>query len=233
MKRGVKEEHDKSGISISLPVPSLDSDLFKHKATNNVLLFLSHHRQDEFTISEIASQTGHTQPSVKRSVDVLEKNDLVIDNPQGNRRLIRINRERLSVPDDPYLQIPQIQFQKPVKEAVEQLKKGLKDVEAVVLYGSVARGEADSRSDIDLWILVTEDRAKNQRKANKIKLDLEEKRFDGDRYSYDIDVESISAIPRYTEDLRQIVVSGIPVYQTEKFKTVEKILMEDLEGEDD
>nr|WP_274326211.1 nucleotidyltransferase domain-containing protein [Halosimplex aquaticum] len=30
------------------------------------------------------------------------------------------------------------------------------------MFGSVARGEADRRSDIDLWVLVEEDRMTNQ-----------------------------------------------------------------------
>lgn len=224
MEHEMKQEPG-PGITISLSIPARDPDLFKNKATNDVLLFLTRYRFEEFTIGEIARQTGHTKPTVGRAVDILEANDLVVEEPRGNRRLIRINRERLHVPEDPYLQIPQQEFHKPVKDAVEELRKGLDDLLGIVLYGSVARGEADRQSDIDLWVLVSEHRAQSQRTANNIELDLEERSYDNDRYSYDIDVEEVSSVPRYTDNIREIVLSGIPVHETKQFEKVQKLLM--------
>jgi predicted nucleotidyltransferase len=96
----------------------------------------------------------------------------------------------------------------------------------------VARGEADRRSDIDLWVLTRSGRAESQRDANTIARDLEETAFDGDRYVYDIDVEAVQAIPTYTEDIREIVVSGIPVYTTSDFDTVENLLLEEGAADD-
>jgi predicted nucleotidyltransferase len=43
-------------------------------------------------------------------------------------------------------------------EALDQIQQGLLEnfsIEAIVLYGSVARGEADEESDIDLLIITT------------------------------------------------------------------------------
>ena len=89
----------------------------------------------------------------------------------------------------------------------------------------MARGGADRRSDIDLWVLTSSGRAESQREANAIARDLEDRKFDGDRYAYDI--EAVQAIPAYTDDIREIVVSGIPVYKTSDFKTVENLLLEE------
>jgi predicted nucleotidyltransferase len=230
MKRKA-EEHNKGdpGVTITLPIPS--TNLFKHKATNDVLLFLSRHRFSEYTISEIATYTEQTEQSVKRAVDVLCENGLVKDSPEGNRRLISINRKGLSIPDDPYLQIPQTEFQEPAKAAVEELESSLDNIQAILLYGSVARGEADRRSDIDLWVLVSQDRPKEQRKANEVKKELEQRKFDGDRYGFDIDVESVSSIPKYTEEIREIVLSGITLYEKENFETVRNLLEEEVEDE--
>lgn len=217
-----------TGVTISLQIPAQDPDLFKNKATNDVLLLLSRHRFEEFTIGELARQTGHTKPTVGRAVDILRGNDLVTEESGGNRRLIGINRERLAVPEDPYLQIPQQEFQKPAKAAVDELKDDLEGVLGIVLYGSVARGEADRRSDIDLWVLVAENRAQSQRMANNIELDLKEETYNNERYSYDIDVEEVSSIPRYTKNIRDIVLSGIPVYETSEFEKVQKLLMNEV-----
>lgn len=219
------------GINVSLRIPAPDPDLFKNKSTNEVLLFLSRHRFDEYSIRELATQIGNKEPTVRRAVDLLQKNDLVVDRPKGNRRQVSVNRERLSIPEDPHLQIPQSEFQKPVKAAVEDYLKYYLDeenIQAIILYGSVARGEADRRSDIDLWVLVSENRSENQREVNKRTQELEEKEFDGNRYSYDIDVESVSSIPKYTDDIRQIVLSGIPLYEGENFETIEKLLMNEV-----
>ena len=221
------ESRKTPGTSISVSLPPSDPDLFKHKATSDILLFLTNHRFSEFSLRELAGQIGHSHQSVRRAVDVLSSNDLVVDSPEGNKRLIQINSDQLSIPDEPILRIPQSEYHNPVNTAVRKLQENLSDVVAIILYGSVARGEADRRSDIDLWVLTRDNRAENQREANTIGRDLEEMSFDGDRYDYDIDVETVQAIPTYTEDIRDIVVSGIPVYKTSDFETVEKLLLEE------
>lgn len=223
MENDVKQDTG-AGATISLQIPARDSGLFKNKATNDVLLLLTRHRFDGLTIGEIAEQTGHTKPTVGRAVDTLEANDLVWETNEGNRRLIQINRDRLSVPNDPFLEIPQVEFHEPVKAAVDELTERLEDVVGIILYGSVARGEADRRSDIDLWVLVGEDRPANQREANAVQVDLEERTFENNRYGYDIDVEAVASIPAYTSDIREIVVSGIIVYETPNFETIRNLL---------
>jgi predicted nucleotidyltransferase len=159
-------------------------------------------------------------------VSVLSANDLVVDSPEGNQRLVQINRQRLSIPDDPITRIPQSEFHQPVKTAVTKLRENISDLVGIILYGSVARGEADRRSDIDLWILTRSGRAEGQREANAIARDLEDREFNGERYAYDLDVEAVQAIPAYTDDIRDIIVSGIPVYKTSDFETVENLLLE-------
>jgi predicted nucleotidyltransferase len=160
-------------------------------------------------------------------VNVLSANNLVIESAESNQRLVQINRQLLSIPDDPILRIPQSEYHQPVKAAVTKLRENINDIVGIILYGSVARGEADRRSDIDLWVLTRSGRAESQREANTIARDLEDMEFDGDRYAYDIDVEAVQAIPSYTENIREIVVSGIPVYKTSDFETVENLLLEE------
>ncbi|WP_135306042.1 nucleotidyltransferase domain-containing protein [Haloarcula amylovorans] len=221
------ESTSSSGASISLSIPPSDPGLFKHKATSDVLLFLTNHRFSDFSLRELAMQIGHSHQSVRRAVNVLSANDLVVESTESNQRLIQINRQRLSIPDEPILRIPQSEYHYPVKTAVTKLRENISDVVGIILYGSVARGDADRRSDIDLWVLTRTGRAESQREANAIARDLEETEFDGDRYVYDIDVEAVQAIPAYTADIREIIVSGIPVYKTSDFETVENLLLEE------
>ena len=221
-----------TGITISLQIPAHDAGLYKNKATDDILLLLSRHRFDGFTIGELATRTANTKPTTARAVDLLRANDLVVEESDGNRRLVWINRNRLSVPDDPFLQIPQAEFHQPVKAAVDELEDALENLLGVILYRSVVRGEADRRSDIDLWVLVSENRTASQRAVNDLILDLEEREFERGRYDYDIDVEDVSSVPRYTDDIREIVLSGITVYETSQFETVEKLLLNEVEGDE-
>jgi len=75
-------------------------------------------------------------------VNVLSANDLVVESPKSNQRLVQINRQRLSVPDEPILRSPP-EYHQPAKAAVTELRENINDVVGIILYGSVARGEAD------------------------------------------------------------------------------------------
>jgi len=213
-----------SGASILLDIPAQDTGLFKSQAVHDVLSFLSRYHEDEFSITELADAVDYSRPTITKAVDTLVANDLVTDRRDGNTRLTQINRGRLSRPDDPLLEIPQAEFHAPVRTALEQLLDQLDAVIGVVLYGSVARGDADRRSDVDLWVLVTEDRMANQRTANTVRQDLETQEFDTGRYAYEIDVEALPAVPNYTEGLQEILSDGIVLHDTDKFETVREMV---------
>ena len=62
-----------------------------------------------------------------------------------------------------------------LKKIVKKLS-GIDDVKAVILYGSFARGEYTSRSDIDLFILTTEDKTQGEVHDKVIELESETNR---------------------------------------------------------
>ena len=212
------------GSQLLLDIPTKNTDLFRSQAVHAVLSFLSRYHTEEFSISELADAVEYSSPSVSKAVDILTANDLVVDRREGNTRNVRINPDRLSRSDDPFLQIPQVEFHTPVRVAVEELLNELNTVIGIVLYGSVARGEADRRSDIDLWVLVDEDRMTNQRTANRVRGDLEDREFDTGRYTYEIDVEALPAVPNYADEIREILSDGLVVHGTEKFDTVQRMV---------
>ncbi|WP_440770164.1 nucleotidyltransferase domain-containing protein [Natronorubrum sp. DTA28] len=218
--------------SITLDIPVDDGRLFRSGVIDDTLSFLSRNPDDEFSVTELANAVEHSRPSVTKAVDILSSNDLVVTEREGGKRLVRINRERLYVPDNPYFEIPQSEFHAPVQTAVETLVDELDDVISIVLYGSVARGEADRRSDIDLWVLVEDGRMETQRKSNRIRQRLEDESFEGGRYEYEIDIEALQAVPNYLTDLREILNGGITLYETEKFETVRSIINQGSEADE-
>lgn len=215
---------EETGISIRVPIPARDSNLYGPGAVDDVLLYLSRNPLESFTPGELEETIEYSEMTIRRAVDVLEKNGLVRFERDGNRKPVRINRSRLSAPDDPLLQIPQEEYHHPVDTAVERVKEELDEVVGIVLYGSVARGEADRQSDIDLWIAVNGDRAPNQRAANRIEDELEDQQFDGERYAFHLAVESVESVPNFTEEIQEIVLGGITLYRTESFRKLRNIL---------
>ena len=213
-----------TGSQLLLDIPTKNTDLFRSQTVHDILSFVSRYHTEEFSVTELTDAVEYSQPSVSKAVDVLAANDLVVDRRDGNARLVQINSSRLSRPDDPFLQIPQAAYQTPVRTAVDQLLNALDAVIGIVLYGSVARGEADRRSDIDLWVLVEEDRMKSQRAANRVRQDLEDEEFDTGRYAYEIDIETLPAVPNYVDELREIFSDGLVVHDTDKFDTVQSMV---------
>lgn len=133
--------------------------------------------------------------------------------------LISISITRLTTPTEPiFNKIPQAEFRAPTAAAVDKLRNNLNGVLGIVLHGSVARGEADRRSDIDLWVLVSDDRLAAQRKANRIREELEEETYNGERYKFEIDVETRGAVENYADEIQRILENGIALLKTNEYE---------------
>ncbi|WP_227357259.1 nucleotidyltransferase domain-containing protein [Haladaptatus salinisoli] len=207
--------------AIRLPIPAPNPNLFRHKATNDILRLLLDNPYETFTIRELSRLTDHSTYSIKSAVDVLEDNGLVTTQPEGNRRPVGINRARVNKPNDPVLWIPQPEFHDPVRIALDRLSTELDDVRGVLVFGSVARGQADRQSDIDLWVLV-EDSRSEQHRANEIAKELGQKQFNGERYAFQVMVESIESAYSYADRLRDIFTDAITLQESEALRQLKE-----------
>lgn len=161
------------GTTLELSLPLGDVDLFRYGASEDVLSFLADNSDVQISVRSLADAIGHGEKTTRSSVDVLEEAGLLETERTGNRRLVAIARARLRRPEDPVLSVPQTEYQLPVRIALHRIREELEDVLGVVLFGSVARGTADPRSDIDLWVLVGDDRNEQLHRANEIARELE------------------------------------------------------------
>ena len=209
---------------VKVPVPAKNEDLYRHSVTNDLLSFLIDRPFEEYTLRKLASLVGTTHRTVSLTVDILEDNNLVVVTSEGNKKLVGINRDRIETTENDVLRIPQPEFQQPVQEAVNTLVDRLDDILGILVYGSVARGEADRQSDVDLWVLVREDRSRKQQRAAELAKDLAEIRIGGERYEFHIVVESPKSMPAYTDDIASIVTAGIPVYRTDEFEQFRSLM---------
>ncbi|ERH02185.1 MAG: putative nucleotidyltransferase [Halonotius sp. J07HN6] len=199
--------------TIGVPIPPPDGDLFRHSATAPLLTVLFDNPYEQFTIRELGRITDTAPQSVKRAVDVLDANGLLVSEPDGNRRLISINRSRLDDPDEPVLRVPQPKFHQPVRTAVDELTSEIASITGILLFGSVARGDADRQSDIDLWVLATE--RGHQHTANEIARDLGQRRFAGDRYEFQILVETPDSARGQRDQLGDLFAEAITLVESD------------------
>jgi len=162
------ENPDQSGASLALGLPVRNAGLFKHSATAYILNFLSDNPGIDVSLRQLSRVVPTSERATREAVDTLKTNDLVDTFHKGNARRVHINRKRLDKPDDPVLSIPQTEFQTPVRVACQYLENELDDIKGIVLFGSVACGDADRRSDIDLWVLVGGDHMQQRHEANKL-----------------------------------------------------------------
>lgn len=179
MRRDRKDNRDSirgvsgSGTTLELSLPLGGVDLFRHGASEDILSFLADNSDMQVSVRSLADAIGHGEKATRLSVDVLVEAGLLETERTGNRRLVAIARDRLRRPEDPVVSIPQTEYQLPVRIALHRIREELEDVLGVVLFGSVARGTADPRSDIDLWVLVGDDRLEQLHRANEIARELE------------------------------------------------------------
>jgi len=211
--------------TVGLPIPAPEPELFRHKATNDILRLLLDNPYDQFTIRELSRLTDNATQSVKRAVDVLEPNGIVDVNTEGNRRLVGINRQRVTKPDDTVLRIPQPEFHPPVRAALNELREELDEVLGVLVFGSVARGQADRQSDIDLWVL-TADRS-DQHCANELAKELGRERFDGDRYEFQILVESPESARSHGDRLEDVFTDAITLVDSDELRSFKTEVLRD------
>jgi len=170
------KETNGRGTSLDFPLPVQETELFKHSASEYILNFLADSPEIDVSIRQLARVTPVSERATREAVNALEANDLIEADNRGNARRVSINRNRLHRPDDPIHSIPQVGFRTPVRVARHYIEDELGDVLGIVLFGSVARGEADRQSDIDLWILVDRDSGdllQYRNTANKLARDIE------------------------------------------------------------
>jgi predicted nucleotidyltransferase len=210
---------EKSGVFLSLPLPN--QQVFRYQAADDILELLYRNPHREFTVTQLRETTGHGGKSVDNAIKILQSLDLIQQRKEGRQSLIQINQAQIQKPDDPLLEIPQEEFRKPVREFLEEAKERQeKNLVAVILFGSVARGEADRASDIDIQVIVKEDLLESRRDLQDVRQKIEEKKFNGNRYEVQLLVESVESAESYGEKLQEIFSEGIKLYSTEKFEDV-------------
>ncbi|ELY76528.1 hypothetical protein C488_08182 [Natrinema pellirubrum DSM 15624] len=123
--------------------------------------------------------------------------------------------------DDPVTTIPQSEYHAPIRAILTDLEERIGDDIGVVLFGSVARGTADRTSDIDLFVVVEEDRMQAQREAHTIEQEIADEQFDGDRYEAHIIVEAKGSAGNH-DRTSEILAEGVTLRDSPALNAVKQ-----------
>lgn len=182
-------------------------------------------------MNELAHTTDRSRSTVWRAVEFLDELDLVQIRETAQRKYVSIEPSRLQK-DDPILAIEQTEYHDPIRAFVQRVDSEIENVDdidqllGVLVFGSVARGEADRKSDVDVFVLVEGDRTTARRIVSNVSTELGEERFNGDRYTFEPFVESEESARRTGEKLREIFREGVTVYGGDEFQRVRAEVMD-------
>lgn len=223
----------KQGVTVGIDAyPDPDTDVFRVAAADDILRLLADANDTEFTIPELVDATGVTRSTVWRAVDLLDSIGVVQIRETPQRNYVGIDPDRLRK-DDPVLAIPQSEFHAPIRAFVRRVQATISDADdidgllGIVVFGSVARGEADRQSDVDCFVVVDGDRTTARRQIADIVADLASERFDGDRFAFEPYVESAESASRAGSKLREIFAEGITVFGSDRLDSLRKEVVAD------
>ena len=231
----------KSELSIGLhvPFPFGEEQVFRYEAMEDVLELLIRNPFREFSVRQLRDITDHGSKTTSRAVNLLQQLELVRVDERGRSKRVRLNRERVTIPDEPLFALPQDEFREPVRAFVEQVRTEVPAFSALVVFGSVARGEADRRSDIDVWILVDndDDLLQARRTATDIAVDLGEQRFGdkGNRYEFEVLVESVESAMSHGEaedGIDEVLAEGIVIEDSDALGRVKDVVLGGVDAEE-
>jgi predicted nucleotidyltransferase len=218
-------------VLIDFPFP--DDRIFRYQAMQDILHHLVNNPVEEFTQKELARITEADISTVSRSIALLEQLGTITVSDAKPAK-IALDDDHVTA-SDPLFNIPQQEFRKPLRAFLDGLTDGISSTDAigelvgVLLFGSVARGEADRSSDIDLLVIVDGDGTHARRLASKLGSDLEDRTFDGDRYQFEVLVETVESAASHGAKLRGIFDEGIVLSRTEGLSEVRATVYADGE----
>jgi predicted nucleotidyltransferase len=212
--------------------PFGEEQVFRYEAMEDVLELLLRNPFRKFAVRQLRDITDNGSKTTSRAVVLLQQLGLVCVDESGRSKCVRLNRERATLPDEPLFALPQDEFREPVRTFAERAHEAVPSFSALVVFGSVARGEADRRSDVDVWILVADDDdlLPARRTATDIAAALGEQRFgdDGNRYAFEVLVESVeSAVSHGAADdgIEEVLAEGVVIEDSDALERVKDVVL--------
>ncbi|WP_154018488.1 nucleotidyltransferase domain-containing protein [Halolamina rubra] len=224
-------------VELHIPYPFGEEQVFRYAAMEDILELLTRNPFREFTVRQLREITDNGSKTTTRAVDLLQQLELISVDEGGRSRSVRLHRDHVTIPDEPLFAIPQDEFREPIREFTNRARTEVPSFSALAVFGSVARGEADRQSDIDIWILIDDEEnlLAARRTAAELTVDLGEKQFGdtGSRYAFEVLVESVtSALDHARADDRivDVLAEGIVIEDSDALEQVKDVVLSDVDA---
>ena len=175
--------------------------------TGTILLTLEYFLEnpyEEVHLRDLARKTKRSTYTTKKNVDILVKENLITEERRAHLRLLRANTS-----NQVYKHLKKARSIQNLLRAniISYVENRVTALAAIILFGSVAKGEDSRESDIDLLIIGKEKKTSNSADSSEItKLDRE----------LNIHIMSWSAwtetAEKNTAFYNEVVRHGIPLY---------------------
>ncbi|HIH14284.1 MAG TPA: nucleotidyltransferase domain-containing protein [Nanoarchaeota archaeon] len=148
----------------------MDNIIQKHPALARTLL---KYADREFTIRELARESGTPYATAWREVQALDKYGIILTKKIGTYTICKLNKV------SPYMKTLKVILEEtPHRLAFELFKSKIKhhpNIKKIYLFGSVAKGEEKPSSDVDVAIIVKKHFKKFEKWINKTMTEVLEK----------------------------------------------------------
>lgn len=173
-----------------------------------VLSWFLEHPTDKYYLRECARILKMSPMTVKRSLDFLVKQEYLIRRIEKNQIFYSANVDNIAVR---YLKIQRNLAWLEDRKMVEMILKEMKGVSSIVLFGSYARGENDSDSDIDLLVISNSKEKPTAKAARLLERDVNFLNFSHQKWT-----KEVKTNPALYLD---IITDGIVLYGTKPVVT--------------
>jgi uncharacterized protein len=129
--------------------------MFRSPTVAKVIAVLALHEEEEFGAEELSARVGVARPNVFQALRYLEMDGIVNRRAVGKKHLYRAAVDHPLYPELKGIAIKTFGGQEQVLRALREDPRVL----FAAIYGSVARGDENPRSDIDVLVVVADEDA--------------------------------------------------------------------------
>lgn len=125
-------------------------ELFSSQARVAIMNLFLMNPDDRYYLRQVASLTGQPVHAVEREVAKLEAVGLITHTLEGNRKYYQVNKDCPIFPELKSVFLKTVGLGDALKGYLDQAEGA---IQVAFIYGSYARGEESTTSDIDLFVI--------------------------------------------------------------------------------
>ena len=167
----------------------------------NILNFFIENPYQEVYLRELAKKLKISPFAAKKYLDILKKENLIVEEKKANLRYFKANINNL------FFKHLKIAFNINTIEKsglINYIKDNVANISSIVLFGSMAKGENDQKSDIDILIIGSGKKLNINKFKEKLSREISLHIFTWSEWNKKAKQDS----PFYYES----AISGVPLY---------------------